>query len=148
MCEEFPLLSDNIVICFSAHAKKQRGVSMFSYNVTIAIYTFAMISSLIVLFMSIYVRKAPKSLWFSYMSLAIFLFNVGYYFEITSISEVSAIVATKLQYLGVCYACPLLLLFIFEYSGKQIKKHFVALIMLVPTITLVLVQTWPMHNIY
>ena len=121
---------------------------MLSYHTIIAIYAFAMICSLVVVCMSIYVRRAPKSLWFSYMSLAIFVFIVGYYFEITSLSETSAIIATKFQYIGTCYIGPFLLLFTLEYCGKQIRKSLVALLMVIPTITLVLVQMWPMNTIY
>ena len=121
---------------------------MLSYNTTVAIYVFTMISSLVVLLMSIYVRKAPKSLWFSYMSLSIFIFIIGYYFEITSLSETSAIIATKLQYIGTCYISPSLLLFVLEYCGKKLSKPFIAALMVIPTITLVLVQMWPMNTLY
>ena len=121
---------------------------MLSYYAIIAIYVFAMVSSLAVLLMSIYVRKAPKSLWCSYTVLAVFIFTTGYYFEITSLSEMSAIVATKLQYLGACYIAPFLLLFIMEYCGKQISKLLIAAIMVLPTVTLVLVQMWPMNTLY
>ena len=121
---------------------------MFSYHATIAIYAFSMISSLAVLMVSIFIRKAPKSLWFSYMSLAIFIFTVGYYFEITSLSETSAITATKLQYIGVCYIGPFSLLFIMEYCGIWFRKLYIAALMVIPTITVVLVQMWPLNTLY
>jgi len=119
-----------------------------TYFATIAIYAFAMIAALTVLFMSIYVRKAPKSLWFSYMSLAIFIFAMGYLFEITAEHPVSALVATKLQYIGVCFISPFLLLFILEYCGHRISKWLIAALMVIPAITLVLVQTWELHMLY
>ena len=103
---------------------------------------------MVVLFISIYVRKAPKSLWFSYMALAICTFTVGSYFSISSVTFESAMVANKIHYLGVCYIGPFMLLFMFEYCGKTIRKPLIALIMVIPTITLVLVQTWPMHTLY
>ena len=121
---------------------------MLLYNATILLYMFSMLCSLVVLIMSIYVRSSPKSLWFSYMSLAIFIFTLGYCFEITSQSEVSAMVATKLQYIGVCYLSPFLLLFILEYCGRPFKKSFIFLILIIPTITLVLVQMWPANTLY
>ena len=121
---------------------------MLSYHIIIAIYAFSMICSLAALFISIYVRQAPKSLWFSYMSLAIFIFTVGYYFEITSLSESSALIATKLQYIGVCYISPFLLLFILEYCGNKIHKSLIVAIMVIPTIALTLVQMWPLNNFY
>jgi len=121
---------------------------MLSYSAAITIYAFSILCSLVVLFMSIYVRKAPKSLWFSYMSLSLFVFTVGYYFEITSMSETSAIVATKIQYLGISYITAFLLLFICEYCGKKIKTIFIAALMVVPTITLLLVLQWPANNLY
>ena len=121
---------------------------MLSYTATIAIYAVSVACSFVVLLLSIYVRKAPKSLCFSYMSLAIFVFTMGYYFEITATSEASAIVATKLQYLGVCYVTPFLLLFTLEHCGKVVRRWFVAALMVIPTITLVLVQLWPMSTIY
>ena len=98
--------------------------------------------------MSIYVRKAPKSLWFSYMALAIFIFTIGYYFEITARSETSAIVATKLQYIGTCYIGPLLVLFIFEYCGNPIRKRYIVAMLIIPTVTLALVHLWPKYTFY
>jgi len=121
---------------------------MLSYHAVITIYVFAMICSLVVLLMSIYVRKAPKSLWFSYMALAIFIFTVGYYFEVTSLSETSAVTATKLQYIGTCYIAPFMFLFILEYCGKTIRKSHILLLIIIPTIALILVQMWPMNNLY
>ena len=121
---------------------------MLSYNATIAVYLFSMICSLVVLFISIYVRKAPKSLWFSYMALAICTFTVGYYFTITSLTKDAAMMATKVQYLGICYIGPFMFLFILEYCGKQIRKTLVALIMVIPTVALILIQTWPRHTLY
>ena len=121
---------------------------MLSYNVIITIYVFSVISTLAVLFASIYVRKAPKSLWFSYMALAIFIFTVGYYFEVTSLSETSAITATKLQYIGTCYIAPFMMLFVLEYCGIPPRKRYIALMMVIPTITLLLVQMWPMNMLY
>ena len=121
---------------------------MSSYHTIIAVYVFTVICSLAVLFMSIYVRKAPKSLWFSYMVLATFIFNIGYYFEVTSLSETSAVTATKLQYIGTCYIAPFLLLFILEYCGKSIRKLYIVLLMVIPTIALILVQMWPSNMFY
>ena len=121
---------------------------MLSYHTIITVYVFTVVCSLAVLLMSIYVRKAPKSLWFSYMSLAIFIFTVGYYFEVTSLSETSAVTATKLQYIGTCYIAPFMLLFILEYCGKSIRKRYIGLMMVIPTITLILVQMWPTNMLY
>ena len=124
------------------------GYTLFSYHVTISIYIFAAVCALVVLFMSIYVRKAPKSLYFSYMSLAIFIFNTGYLFEITSTSEFDAIVATKVEYLGTCFICPFLLLFVLEYCGRRPQKPLVAALMVIPSITFMLVLLWPLTNAY
>ena len=121
---------------------------MLSYYTIITIYVFTVISSLAILLMSIYVRKVPKSLWFSYMSLAIFIFTIGYYFEVTSLSETSAIAATKLQYIGTCYIAPCMLLFILEYCGKSLRKLHIGMLMIIPTIALILVQMWPMNMLY
>jgi len=121
---------------------------MLAFHTIITIYVSTVICTLAVLLMSIYIRRAPKSLWFSYMSLAIFIFTIGYYFEVTSLSETSAVTATKLQYLGTCYIAPFMLLFILEYCGKPLRKPFIVLMMVIPTITLLLVQMWPQNMLY
>ena len=82
------------------------------------------------------------------MALALFIFVVGYCFEITSLSETATIVATKLQYIGVSYIGLFMLLFILEHCGRSFKRSFIFMLMIILTITLILVQMWPMSTIF
>ena len=115
----------------------------------IVLYILSILLSLFILYMSIFVRQAPKSLFFSYLSLAIFIYTFGYFFEINAGSFEAAIVAAKMQYLGIPFIAPFLFLFVCEYCAKfKIKPIHVILVMIVPVLAAILVMTWPMNHLF
>ena len=101
------------------------------------------------LYVAIFIRQAPKSLYFAYMILSIVFFNLGYLFELSGGGYESAVWATKIQYLGIPFVVPFLFLFVCEYCAQiTLKKRHIALVLAMPVTASVLVMLWPMGNIY
>ena len=119
------------------------------YSIFMILYFLSVLLSLFILYMSIFVRRAPKSLFFSYLSLAIFLYTIGYFFEVNAGSFEAAVVAAKMQYLGIPFIAPFLFLFVCEYCAKiEIKLIHVILVMIIPVIAVTLVMTWPFNHLF
>ena len=101
------------------------------------------------LYMAIFVRRAPKSLYFSYMILSLVLFNAGYLFELSGGGYEPALLAAKIEYLGVPYITPFLFLFVCEYCAKiTVRLKHIILVMAVPVFTTFLVVTWPLSRLF
>lgn len=82
------------------------------------------------------------------LGIAMLVNAVGYLFEITSASVESALIATKLSYLGKVYIPPLALFFVLDYCRIKASKAFVGLLTLVHTAVLVLVMTSEYHGLF
>ena len=120
-------------------------------NTLMMFYVAAVLVPLIVLILSIFLRRAPMFLYFFYMPfilLSIFIFSLGYLFEITASSLETAMLATRVQYIGIPFIGPLLLLFILEFCGFRLKKRLITSILIVPLISLVLMQSYPVHHLF
>ena len=118
-------------------------------NIIIGLYVLSIFASLAMLYMSIFVRRSPKSLYFSYMTLSIFLFSIGYLFEISAGSYEVALMAAKMQYLGIPFIVPYLFLFVCEYCAKaKLKRIYVFAVLAAPVIVALLVMTWPWSDIF
>ena len=118
-------------------------------NIIIGLNVLAVFVSLIMLYMSIFVRRSPKSLYFSYMTLAIFVFSLGYLFEISAGSYDAALMAAKIQYLGIPFIVPYLFLFVCEYCAKiQFRRRYVFSVIAPAVIAALLVITWPWSDVF
>jgi len=100
------------------------------------------------LLVGIYARSAPKSLYFTLLSLSIFLLNLGFIFEIASSELTTAFMATQVQYFGGPFIAPFVLLFVLEYCGLNIKKRYVFALLIIPCIVCFMVLTWPLNGLY
>ena len=101
------------------------------------------------LYISIFLRQAPKSLYFSYMILSVFFFNLGYLFELSGGGYASALLAAKIEYLGIPFITPFLFMFILEYCAKiTVKVKHVLILMIIPVVSAVLVIAWPWNDIF
>ena len=118
------------------------------YWLIVAVHTVSAFFPFAILVMSIYLRRAPRSLYFSYMALCLFVFTLGYLFEITASSLDTALVAARVQYVGAPFIAPMLLLFTLEFCGFKIRPAAVAGVMAIPAAAMVLMQTYPLHGLY
>ena len=118
-------------------------------TVLMVLYLLSILSSLMILYMSIYIRQVPKSLYFCYLTLSIFLFNLGYFFEINAGTYETTLMAAKIEYFGIPFLVPFLFLFVCEYCARiKPKPIHVAMIMALPVISALLVFTWPLSDLF
>ena len=119
------------------------------YNLVIVLLLFSSIIALVMLYIAIYVRKAPKSLYFTYMILSVLLFNFGYLLELSGGGFEASVMAARIQYLGIPFIAPFLFLFVLEYCVKKpIKKRYMALLMAIPALASFFVVTWPLCGLH
>ena len=83
-----------------------------------------------------------------FLGIAVLINLVGYLFEMSSTTLETALMATKLTYLGKIYIPPLALFFVLYYCGIQVSKVFVVFLTAVHTTVLVLVMTCEYHNLF
>ncbi|MCL1851995.1 MAG: diguanylate cyclase [Peptococcaceae bacterium] len=121
---------------------------MYHSNILLYLYIFSTAIALLTLMVGLYARSAPKSLCFTYVTVAIFILSLGCLFEITATSKISALMAARLQYCGGPFIAPLMLLFVCEYCDIKVNRSFVALLFSVPVLCSLLVLTYPLQHIY
>jgi|GEM_PF-778845 len=94
-------------------------------------------------------RSTPGALVLSLMSAAIFIWVVGYSFEITGLELETKYSWGTIEYIGVAYSTYGWLIFSILYSGHGaiLSRRFIALTILVPTITVLLALTTKWHGL-
>ena len=118
------------------------------YSLVLALYVISVIISFAMLIVGIYARRAPKSLYFTMLTLSIFMLNIGFIFEITSDTLATAFVATQVQYFGGPFIAPFVLMFVCDFCGIQLKTRSALLLLVVPFAACILVLTWPLNGIF
>ena len=83
-----------------------------------------------------------------FVLLAIFIFSMGYLFEITTTDHTTALLAARIQYIGIPFIAPLLFLFTLEFCGVVLKKQLVIPVLAVPLGMLLLMQSFRMHTLF
>lgn len=137
MIEEFP------TTCFKAI----KG-SIVANNLLSILYLAAAAVSLVMLIFGIYARSAPKSLYFTLLTLAIFLYNIGFVMEINATSLRTAVAAAQMQYLGSPFIAPFVLLFVCAFCGIEVKRLYVLTLLIIPVAACLLVQTWHLNGVF
>ena len=117
-------------------------------DLLMTLYVFSAVASLASLIIGIYARNAPKALYFTYLTLAIFIVNSAVLFEITASSFSSALIAVQAQYCGSSFIAPFFLLATLDYCEKKLKEYQLVLLFFIPVLTLLLVLTYPLNGIY
>ena len=119
------------------------------HSLFMILYILSVLFSLFILCMSIFTRRAPRSLFFSYLALAIFLYTSGFLFEVNAGSYEAAVTAAKLQYLGIPFIAPFLFLFVCEYCAKiKIRLRHIIPVMIVPLTAVIFVMLWPYSRLF
>ena len=117
-------------------------------NIFLALYIVVMLTQLGTLLLSIYLRQAPRSLFFSYLLLAFFISALGYLFEITAPTFEVAMLSARIQYLGIPAMGPLMILFISEYCGYPLKKSVIFILWIIPLVSFFFMQAYPLQTLY
>jgi len=91
---------------------------------------FSLVVSLAVLSMAIIRRRAKGSLYFTYMNLAIFIYVLGSLFEAAGAEGIVYHQVARIQYLGISFISPMVLLFLMEscVTKIKVKRHILPLI--------------------
>ncbi len=110
------------------------------------------ISGMILVYMAAWAQlrhRVPAAREFSLLSLAIALYILGYAIEITRIDLKGALEAIRIEYLGLAFLPALILMFALTFvRQKRLPAHVIALLLVIPLITLGLVFTIEQHNLY
>ncbi len=115
--------------------------------------SITVVSGVLNVYLFIYVyqkRKLYKSVstyFLAYVcSIALYCFGTAFSMLATDLQELKW--WTVVIYLGLPFTSPLGLLFIMRYLGIEIKKTFIAGLLVIPIITVVLVATNDFHHLY
>jgi diguanylate cyclase (GGDEF)-like protein len=114
----------------------------------IALYALSILASFVILFLSIFKRSHPHTLYFTYMTFFFLVSAIGYLMEYTSTSATMAYAAVVVQYLGVAFIAPMLLLHVMDFCGIKPRAWHIIAVTAIPFATCVLVVTWPLNGIY
>lgn len=95
-------------------------------------------------------RDIPGGFLFSLLMIASAVYTFGYYFEVHSKDLDSAFMFLTLEYIGLAFLGTLWVLFILEYTGQliHIRRYIAPFIILASFLTLIIVNTNPLHNLY
>ena len=114
-----------------------------------ALFLISAIVAIIMLCMAIYVRHAPKSLYFTFMILSVVFFNFGYFLELSVDNFQSATVIIKTEYIGIPFIVPFLFLFVLEYCANvTVRVKHVLAVLAIPCVSALLVMTWPWSDLF
>ncbi len=95
-------------------------------------------------------RHTRAAFTFILLMLAMGLYSIGYFFELSSISISQAFFWLRFQYVGIATLPSLWLLFVLQYTDQQrwLKTSTIALLFVIPAITISMLFTNDLHNLY
>ena len=95
-------------------------------------------------------RNTRAAFSFILLMLAMSLYSFGYFFELSSISISQAFFWLRFQYIGIAILPSLWLIFVLQYIDRHrwLKASTIALLFTIPAITISLVFTNNLHNLY
>lgn len=114
-------------------------------NLLLALLGAAATATFAMLVVAIQKRKAPKSQYFIYLSLALLFFLLGRYIEASARSLEAAAIGIRIQYMGVPCISPLALLFVADFYDREIKAPIAALLLAPAAVAGVLGATFQSH---
>lgn len=119
---------------------------MSLYPIVVAVQMLTIILCVVALYMSLNmgVSQAQKSMTAFLFSALIQ--NVGYLFELTSVTEEAAMVAIRMQYLGSTFQLLFFMEFILCYYKLHLAKRYELLLEIIDTLILIVMWTTPAHN--
>ena len=116
-------------------------------SLLVSLYALSAFIAFALLVSRIFERCAPNSHYFSLLTLALFLSNLGYLFEVTAQTQADAIMALRLRYVGAPFITPFLLMTVLIHCGKEVNWRKISLLLAAPFATAVFTLTWPANSI-
>lgn len=94
-------------------------------------------------------RQNRRLIYYNLLILSALLFIIGYLLEINSTTSEAAMQAVRVQYFGIQFSPPLILLLVGDLCGVNLHKPWaITLLMLTPATILILVMTNEYHHLY
>jgi diguanylate cyclase (GGDEF)-like protein len=94
-------------------------------------------------------ERVPATHEFFWLFLCVAIYSLGYSLEIAHNDIHSVLIAIRVEYFGLSFIGPLLLLFTLHFMrGRPLPHLLTAALMLIPVCTLVLVQTITWHDLF
>lgn len=113
-----------------------------------AIALAAMLGSIMLYIILIFSKKAMKSVFLIFLSIAVSFYLIGNYIEVANSSMDAAKVGLMIRFLGVPFIPTLWYFSVKEFCGQKFKNRFTILLFLaVPTILACLVFTWEQNHL-
>lgn len=109
----------------------------------------SVVAAMCVAVVALHFRNMPRSLYFTYFALCVFLLNLGYLYEITAPSQDAAVMACRLQYFGAAFNGIFFYLFCRDYCNVSIRKRWrIAVLLAWPIVCLLMVNMWPATRLF
>jgi diguanylate cyclase (GGDEF)-like protein len=110
------------------------------------------LSGFLAIFLATWARmreSVPATREFFWLFLSVAFYSLGYAFEIAHNDVDSILFAVRVEYFGLSFIGPLLLLFTLHFiRSRPLPRLLIGVLMLIPVITLVIVQTVAWHNLF
>lgn len=99
---------------------------------------------------AILLRRVPHTLWFAFLAIISFFYNLGFLLEGLSSNLESAYLACRVQYIGIAFLAPVFFLFTREYFNRPVTKKWQMALLLIPLplFSLVASNSWPYSQLY
>jgi lysylphosphatidylglycerol synthetase-like protein (DUF2156 family) len=93
--------------------------------------------------------RVPAASDFFWLFLCVALYSAGYAVEISHSDLSSILIAIRLEYFGLAFVAPMLLLFALHFvRGCAVPPSLYAAILFIPSITLIIVLTIESHDLF
>ena len=92
--------------------------------------------------------KSEKREYFVLFLFSVFIYQLGYFFEMTASTADGGFIATKLMYTGTAFIMPLYLMFIQKYCEIKLKNAANIFIFILAVLIILLVWTSDRHTLY
>jgi len=112
------------------------------------ILVFALIASTYLFVLTIKQHDNIKRTYFLLLIACVWLYVMGYMFEINSNTDEASFTTHMVMYTGACYVAPLFLLFILDYTNYKIKVHWVIILIGLSVANFIFAVTSQFHKLY
>lgn len=127
----------------------KKGVMSSMTNIFVPVVLSAVLASILLMIYAFIRHTAEKSLYLIILSVVTFLYVFGYLLEILSQSKEAAFYAVRVQYMGWPLMMPMYYLLARDvYGKKRLPLVRIALLLIIPLLSITSVQFFPLVRLY
>ena len=113
------------------------------------ILVFALLASTYILILTIKQQDSnSKRKYFLLLITCVWLYVMGYLFEINSSTDEASFLTHMVMYTGACFVAPLFLLFVLDYTNYKIRNWWVIVLIGLSTANFIFALTSQYHQLY